>query len=105
LVLEAADLLFKGVVERPQLPDAGFGGFEIVDADVAGHGRSRLRAERPALDHVLPAEIMLGDEGACRQRCRCAFAIMVRAEQAENALEALDVSLLNLSVSVTCDAL
>ena len=96
LGLEAAHLFLQRVVVRAELADAGFGGFEIVDADLAAQcGGGGLGAERPALDHVLPCEIVLGDEGAGSQRRGGALAIMVRGEKAENALEALDVPLLN----------
>lgn len=86
---------------RAELTDAGFGGFEIVDADLpAQRGGGSLGAERPALDHVLPCEIVPGNEGAGSQRRGGALAIMVRGEKAENALESLDVPLVNSKVSV-----
>ena len=93
-------MLFQRVVERTELADAGFGGFEIVDADVAADCGGGLRSQRPALDHVQPAQLVLGDEGAGRQCGGGAFAVMVRAEQTQDALEALDVPLLNLLASM-----
>jgi hypothetical protein len=97
LGLEAADLFFQRIVERAELADPGLGGLEIVDTDIATDRGGGLGSQRPALDHVLPAQPVLGDEGAGRQCGGSAFAVMVRAKQTQNALEALDVPLLNRS--------
>ena len=78
-----------------KLADARLRGFEIVDADLTAQCGSRPGAEGPALDDVMPTEVVLSDEGAGGQRRGGAFAIVVRGEEAENALQALDVPLLN----------
>lgn len=89
-------MFFQPLVLRLELADARFGGFEIVDAiPFALEGGGDLGAERPALEHVAPRELVLFDEGNGRLSRSGPLSGMVGGEEAEDAIEPLDITLLN----------